>query len=350
MLRRGFIGLLCWACVLVSSLVLISVSASTASAQSYKVLRRMPVGGEGGWDYVRVDSDAKRIYLSRGDHMMVVDETSGKVVGDLPNTKGIHGMALVTDMNKGYTSNGGAGTVTVFDLKTLKPVTEIKTTGDNPDSIIYDPATKRVFTMNARSNNSTVIDATTDKVVGTVDLGGKPEEPALDGRGNMFVNLTDTSMIMSFDTKTLAKKGPWSLAPCEGPSALVADTKNHRLFAACDKMIAVFNADTNKVVATPAIGGDPDGNGFDPGTGMIFATCREGLLTVIHQDSADKYTIVGNVNTQFGARTMALDPKTHHVFTVTADYKPAGPATPENPRPRPQPIPNSFVILEVGPQ
>jgi YVTN family beta-propeller protein len=348
MLRRGLLGQLCWAFVLASSLMLISVG--TASAQSYKVLRRIPVGAEGGWDYVRVDPDAKRIYLSRGDHMMVVDETSGKVVGDLPNTKGIHGMALVPDMNKGYTSNGGAATVTVFDLKTLKPITEIKTTGENPDSIIYDPATKRVFTMNARSSNSTVIDVTTDKVVGTVDLGGKPEEPALDGRGNMFVNLEDKSSIMEFDTKTLMKKGTWSLAPCEGPSALAADTKNHRLFAACDKMIAVFNPDTGKVVATPAIGGDPDGNGFDPGTGMIFATCREGLLTVIHQDSADKYTIVGNVNTQFGARTMALDPKTHHVFTVTADYKPAGPATPENPRPRPQPIANSFVILEVGPQ
>ena len=348
MLRRSSIGVLCWACVLASSLVFIS--AGTASAQQYKLLRRMPVGGEGGWDYVKVDSDTKRIYLSRGDHMMVVDETSGKVVGDLPNTKGIHGMALATDLGKGYTSNGGSASVTVFDLKTLKATGEIKITGENPDTIVYDPATKRVFTMNARSSNATVIDAATDKVVGTVDLGGKPEEASLDGSGNMFVNLTDKSAIMSFDTKTFAKKGPWPLAPCEGPSALAADTKNRRLFAACDKMIAVMNMDTGKVVATPAIGGDPDGNGFDPGTGMIFATCREGLLTVIHQDSPDKYTIIGNVNTQFGARTMALDPKTHHVFTVTADYKPAGAPTPDNPRPRPQPIPNSFVILELGPQ
>jgi len=348
MVRRGFVGRLCWACVLASSLVLIS--AGTASAQSYKVLRRIPVGGEGGWDYIRVDPDAHRLYVARGDHMMIVDEVSGKVISDLPNTKGIHGAAIVADLNKGYTSNGGAGTVTVFDLKTLKPIGEIKTTGDNPDSIIYDPATKRVFTMNGKSNNSTVIDATTDKVVGTVNLGGRPEEPALDGRGNMFVNLEDKSSIMEFDTKTLAVKGTWSLAPCDGPSALSADTKNHRFFAACDKMIAVFNPDTGKVVATPAIGGDPDGNGFDPGTGLIFATCREGLLTVIHQDSPDKYTIVGNVNTQFGARTMALDPKTHHVFTETADYKPAGAPTADNPRPRPQPIPNSFVILELGPQ
>jgi YVTN family beta-propeller protein len=349
MLRRGFLGLFCWACVLASSLVLIF--AGTASGQNnYKVLRRMPVGGEGGWDYIKVDPDAHRLYVARGDHLMIVDETSGKVVGDIANTKGIHGAAIAADLNKGYTSNGGAGTVTVFDLKTLKPITEIKTTGDNPDSIIYDPATKRVFTMNGRSNNSSVIDATTDKVVGTVSLGGRPEEPTLDGRGNMYVNLEDKSSIMEFDTKTLAVKGTWPLAPCDGPSALAADTKNHRLFAACDKMIAVFNQDTNKVVATPAIGGDPDGNGFDPGTGLIFATVREGFVSVIHEDTPDKYTVVGNVPTQFGARTMVLDPKTHHVFTETADFKAAGQPTPDNPRPRPQPIPSTFVILELGPQ
>jgi YVTN family beta-propeller protein len=343
--RLGSCG---WAGFFAASVLLIFTG--TASGQNYKLIRRIPVGAEGGWDYIKVDADAQRLYVARGDHMMIVDEVSGKVLGDIPNTKGIHGTAIASTLGKGYTSNGQASTVTVFDLKTLKPITDIKTTGDNPDSIIYDPATKRVFTMNGRSSNSTVIDATTDKVVGTVDLGGKPEEPALDGRGNMFVNLEDKSSIMEFDTKTLAVKGTWSLAPCDGPSALAADTKNHRLFAACDKMIAVFNPDTGKVVATPAIGGDPDGDGFDPGNGLVFASVREGLLTVIHQDSPDKYSIVGNVNTQFGARTMTLDPKTHHVFTETADFKPAAPATPDNPRPRPQAIPNSFVILELGPQ
>src|SRR5260370_5838219 len=294
MLRRGFLGLFCWACVLASSLVLIF--AGTASGQNnYKVLRRMPVGGEGGWDYIKVDPDAHRLYVARGDHLMIVDETSGKVVGDIPNTKGIHGAAIAADLNKGYTSNGGAGTVTVFDLKTLKPITEIKTTGDNPDSIIYDPATKRVFTMNGRSNNSTVIDATTDKVVGTVSLGGRPEEPTLDGRGNMYVNLEDKSSIMEFDTKTLAVKGTWTLAPSDGPSPLAADPKNHRLFAACDKMIAVFNQDTNKALATPPLWGDPDGNGFDPRTGLIFATVREGFVSVIHQDTPHKSPAVRNL-------------------------------------------------------
>ena len=212
--------------------------------------------------------------------MMVVDEISGKVVGDITDTKGIHGIALALDLGKGFTSNGGANTVSVVDLKTLKTLSTIKTTGDNPDSIIYDPMTKRVFTLNGKSNNSTAIDANNGQVVGTVALGGKPEEPALDGRGNMFVNLEDKSSIMEFDTKTLAVKGTWPLAPCEGPSALSADVAHHRLFAACDKVMAVINADNGKVVASPPIGGDPDGNGFDPSTGMLFASCREGLVSV----------------------------------------------------------------------
>src|SRR5579883_2611871 len=196
MSRRSSQGLWCWACVLASTLVL--VFAGTASAQNYKLIRRIPIGGEGGWDYLKVDPDAHRLYVARGSHLMIVDEVSGKLLGDIPDTKGIHGAAIAADLNKGFTSNGGASTVTVFDLKTLKPTGEIKTTGENPDSIIYDPATKRVFTFNGRSGNSTVIDATTDKVVGTVNLGGKPEEPALDGRGNIFVNLEDKSSIMEF--------------------------------------------------------------------------------------------------------------------------------------------------------
>jgi len=351
MSRQQTLGLVCWACVLTACVLLLSVSGAYAAPQgaTFKVLRRIPVGGDGAWDYLKVDPDAHRIYLSRGTHMMVVDEVSGMVIGDIADTKGIHGMAIATDLGKGFTSNGGEDTVTVFDLASLKPVGDkIKTTGGNPDSIIYDPATKRVFTMNGKSNNATVIDATNGKVVGTVDLGGKPEEPALDGKGNMFVNLEDKSEIMEFDTKTLAVKGTWPLAPCEGPSALAVDSAHHRVFAACDKVMAVVNTDNGKVVASPPIGGDPDGNGFDPGTGMLFASCREGIVSVLHQDSPDKYSKVVDVTTQFGARTMALDPKTHHVFTVTADFKPAAAPTADNPRPRPQPIAGSFVILEIG--
>jgi len=348
MQTRTSLQTLVWALALVFACLLAPGAFAAPQAGSYHVIRRIPVGGEGGWDYLRVDPDTHRIYISRGNHMMVVDENSGKVIGDLPDTKGIHGVALATDLGKGFTSNGGDQSVTVFDLKTIKPIAVIKVTGENPDSIIYDPQSKRVFTLNGRSSNATAIDATTNKVVGTVNLNGKPEEPALDGRGNMFVNLEDKSSILEFDVKTLAVKGTWPLAPCEGPSALAYDSAHHRLFAACDKILAVVNADTGKVVASPPIGGDPDGDGFDPGTGMVFASCREGLVSVLHEDSPDKYSAVGNITTQFGTRTMTLDPKTHHVFTVTADFKAAPPPTPENPRPRPQPIDGSFVILELG--
>jgi hypothetical protein len=348
MRKRRTLSTFLWALALLFVCVVAPGAFPAPQAGSYHVIRRIPVGGDGGWDYLRVDSDTHRIYISRGTHMMVVDENSGKVIGDLPDTKGIHGIALAPELGKGFTSNGGDGSVTVFDLKTIKPLSTIKVTGENPDSIIYDPQSKRVFTFNGRSSNATAIDAVSGKVLGTVILNGKPEEPALDGRGNMFVNLEDKSSILEFDVKTLAVKGTWPLAPCEGPSALAYDSAHHRLFAACDKILAVVDADSGKVVASPPIGGDPDGDGFDPGTGMAFASCREGLVSVLHQDAPDKYSAVGNITTQFGTRTMTLDPKTHHVFTVTADFKAAPPATPDNPRPRPQPIDGSFVILEIG--
>jgi len=347
---RRTLGLLCWACILASSVLVLSAVPVNAQT-NYKVVRRIPVAGEGAWDYLKVDPDLKRIYLSRGTHMTIVDETTGKVLGDIPDTKGIHGIAWASELNKGFTSNGMTDTVTVFDLKTLKPTGEIKVSGGNPDSIIYDPQTQRVFTFNKRGLNATAIDAKTNQVVGTIVLGGNPEEPALDGKGSFYINLTDKSAIARFDTKTLMQTGgPWPLAPCEGPSGLAIDTKNRRLFAACDKVIAVMNADTGKVIASPAIGGDPDGNGYDPGTGLVFASCREGLVSVIHQDSPDKYTPLGNVTTQFGTRTMALDPKTHHVFTVTADFKPAGAPTAADPRPRATQIPDTFVIMELAQQ
>jgi DNA-binding beta-propeller fold protein YncE len=319
-------------------------------AGGYHIIKRMPVGGEGGWDYITMDPDSRRLYVARGSHYQVVDVPNGKVIGDIAiaNSTNSHGIALATDLGKGFTSNGEANTVSVVDLKTLKATDVIAIPGKNPDSIRYDPATKRVFTFNGKSMDSTVIDATTGKVVGRVDLKGKPEEAIVDGNGNMFVNIEDKSVITEFDTKSLAVKGSWPLAPCEGPSAMAYDSAHHRIFVACDKVMVVVNADNGKVVASPPIGGDPDGNGYDPGTGMIFASCREGIVSVIHQDSADKYSVVGNINTQFGSRTMAMDLKTHRVYTETADFKPAAAPTPENPRPRPTAIPGTFVILEIG--
>jgi len=327
------------------------VVCSAVFAAGYKVARRIPVGGDGAWDGLALDPDTQRIYITRGTHVMVVDEASGKVIGDilLAGTKNVHHVAVAPDLGKGFTSNGSANTVTIFDLKTLKPISDVKVTGQDPDAIVYDPTTKRVFVFNAKTKNATVLDANNGQVAGTVTLSGAPEQAQLDGRGSVFVNIDDKSSMVQFDAKTLAIKSEWPLAPCEGPSALAFDSAHRRFFAACDKVMVVVNADTGKVIASPPIGGDPDGNGYDPATGMVSASCKEGLISVVHQDSADKYSAVGNVNTQFGTSTMALDPKTHHVFTVTADY--ATPAkTPDNPKPRPKQIPGSFVVLELAQQ
>jgi len=236
MFRQRFSGLFCWGCVLFCSFLLFFVAGGFAApAPGYKVVRRIPVGGEGAWDYLRVDPDTNRIFVTHGSHVFAVDLTSGKVIGDISvaNTKNVHDIALAPDLGKGFTSNGLANTVTIFDLRTLKPISDIKIKGGDPDAIIYDPMTKRVFTINAKTNDSTAIDATNGQVVGTVALGGKPEEALVDDKGSVFVNIDNTSSMVVFDAKTLAIKGkPWPLAPCEGPSALALDAAHRRLFAA----------------------------------------------------------------------------------------------------------------------
>jgi YVTN family beta-propeller protein len=347
---RRILGLFCFVCLLASTLLLLSRSQVNAAPQGgYHLLKKMPVGGDGGWDYLTVDPDAKRIYISRGTHVMVVDEEKGDVVGDIPDTKGVHGIAVAKDLGKGFTSNGQANTVTVFDLSTLKTTATINVTGQNPDSILYDPSTKRVWTFNGRTANATAIDATTGTVVGTVALAGKPETPVLDGKGSIFLNIEDKNSLVEIDAKSLAIKHTYPLAGCEAPSGIAMDTAARRVFSGCSdsKKLAVTDADSGKVVAAPAIGEDTDASAFDPETKLAFASCREGVLSIVHEDSPDKYSVV-NVKTEFGARTMALDPKTHHVFLVTADLKPPAPKTAENPNPRPQPVPGTFRVLEYG--
>lgn len=336
--------------LLVLALIAGAIVYAAPQAGGYKVIKRMQIGGDGGWDYLLMDPPTHHLFIARGSHFQVLDVTTGKVVSDIAiaNSTNSHGIALATDLGKAFTSNGDANTVSVVDLKTLKATEVIPIPGKNPDSIRYDAGTKKIFTFNGKSMDSTVIDATSNKVIGRVDLKGKPEEAISDGKGNMWVNLEDKSTIEEFDAKTYAIKGSWPLAPCDGPSAMAYDDAHHRIFVACDKVMVVVNSDNGKVVASPPIGGDPDGNGYDPGTGMAFASCRDGFVSVIHEDSPDKYTVVGNINTQVGTRTMSLDPTTHYVYTVTADFKPAAAPTPDNPHPRPTPIPGSFVVLEVG--
>jgi YVTN family beta-propeller protein len=341
-MRKQAVILLAVACVFASSV------KAFAPAQ-YQVKQKYVLGGDGGWDYLTFDPAGKRLFISRGTHVMVVDPYKGSVVGDIPDTAGVHGIALAQDLGKGFTSNGRENTVTVFDLKTLKQTSKIKLDADNPDAIIYDPASKRVFTFNGRSKNATVIDAANGTVVANIPLDGKPEFAAADGKGTVFVNIEDKNELTSIDAKKAAVVKSWPLAPCEEPSGLAMDQKHRRLFAGCgNKLMAVVNADTGKVVTTVPIGEGVDANSFDPETQLAFSSNgRDGTLTVVHEDSPDKFTVVENATTQKFARTMALDTTNHDVYEVTAEIEEAPPAK-EGERPRRSMKPGTFTLLVVG--
>jgi len=322
--------------------------ANAASVPGYHLIKTYHLGGEGGWDYLTLDDVTRRLYISRATHVIVFDVDAGKVVGDIANTPGVHGIALAPDLGRGFTSNGREGTVSVFDPKTLKTSNKIEV-GENPDAILYDPATKRVFTFNGRSKDVTAIDAEKGTVIGTIKLEGKPEFAVDDGRGTLFVNDEDNSQIVALDPNKLAVKSHWPLAPCEAPSGLAIDRKSHRLFAGCDnKVMAIVDSDSGKVISTLPIGGGVDATAFDYDTKLAFASCGEGVLTVIREESPDKFSVAENAKTQERARTMALDPKTHQVFLVTAKFGPAPAPTADQPHPRPPVLPDSFVLLVVG--
>lgn len=332
-----------------AAVMILSVAALTlvAAGPGYHITATYKVGGEGGWDYLTADADARRVYISRGTHVMVLDADSGKSVGDIADTQGVHGIALAPELGRGFTSNGREGTVSIFDLKTLATSSKVKV-GDNPDAILYDPATKRVFTFNGRSQDSTAVDGASGKVLGTIKLDGKPEFAASDAKGMIFVNIEDKSELVAIDPNKLEVKAKWPLAPCTEPSGLSIDRKNHRLFVGCDnKMMAVVDADNGKVLATPPIGEGVDATTFDPGTGLAFASCGEGVLTVVKEDSPGKFS-AENVPTERGARTLALDGKTHNVFVVTADFGPPPAATADNPHPRRSIVPDTFRVLVLG--
>jgi len=345
--KRHFIGLIglalaAWFVCVASH----SLSAAPAPGPSgYKVIKTVPVGGEGGfWDYVYVDSGARRVYISHGTHTVVMDADTYTVVGDIPDTQGVHGIAIASDLGRGFTSNGRSNDVTIFDLKTLKAIGSAKT-DKNPDAIVYDPVSKRVFTFNGGGKNATAINAADGSVAGTLALSARPEFAAADGKGSIFANLEDTSELVQIDAQKIAEVHRWPLAPCKSPSGLSMDTKNRRLYAVCDdKVSVVVNADTGKVVATPEIGNGPDAAAFDPGTNDFFASCgQDGILTVVHEDSPDKFTVVENVPTKRSARTMGLDTKTHNIFMPAADFDPPAPG-----ERRGKMKPDSFAIVVVG--
>jgi hypothetical protein len=323
-----------------------SALAVPPGASGYHVVKTIPIGGPGKWDYIVVDNAARRVYVTHGTHVVVLDADSDAVVGDIPDTPGVHGVALAPDLGRGFTSNGKANTVTIFDLKTLMPISTVKSGSANPDAIYYDAASKRVFVFNGRTANAVAINATDGKVAGTIAVGGKPEFAAGDDQGHVYVNVEDKSQLLEIDAQKLSVLHRWPLPGCKEPSGLAIDQKNHRLFSVCgNKKMMVVNSDTGKVVATPAIGEDPDAAGFDPETQLVFSSNGEsGDLTVIHEDSADKYTVLDTVPTKKYARTMAIDLKTHNIFLPIADFESTIPKGEEEPPMKP----NTFGVLLVG--
>ena len=329
---------------LISCAALIISSSSSIAQSNYKVANKIHVEGEGGWDYLNVDEVNDVIFVSHATVAQAIDIKTGKLVGTIPDTKGIHGIAIANDLNKGFTSNGRDSSVTVFNLKTFEVITKIPTTGQNPDAILYDPYSQKVFTFNGRSNNSTVIDAKENKVVATIPLDGKPEFSATDGKGKIFVNIEDKSVINVINSSTLKVEQHWPIAPGEGPSGLALDNQNHRLFSVCsNKLMVVLDAETGKVITTLPIGDRCDGVAFDPEKKCAYSSNGEGSITVVKEENGNSFNVLETVVTQPGAKTIAINKTTHHLYLTTAEYESAPTATNR----RPPVKPNSFEILDI---
>jgi YVTN family beta-propeller protein len=305
--------------VCLAVVVVFAGAALAAPSGEYAVIKKISIPGTGSWDYLAVDEGARRLYVSHGTQVEVIDIDAQNVVGSIPKTPGVHGVAIAPEHGKGFVSDGQANAVTVFDLKTLKTIVEVPT-GQKPDAIIYDPGTSRVFAFNGGGNSATAIDAATNKVVGTVDLGGGPEFAAADGKGYVFNNLEDESLVLKINSRALEVEQRWPTAPCSSPSSMAIDRANRRLFIGCrSKVMAVMDADLGKVITTLPIGDHVDATTYDPETKLIFNSNGEGTITVIRQESPDKYSVVETVKTLPRAKTMALDPKTHQLFLSTAE-------------------------------
>jgi YVTN family beta-propeller protein len=322
--------------------------AAPAPVPGYHLIQKVVLGGAGGWDYLTVDAAARRAYIAYGTMVVVLDADTYQLVGEVRGTDGVHGVALAPELGRGFASAGNADSVVIFDLKSLKTVGTVKT-GKNPDAIVYDSSTKRVFAFDGKSQDATVIDAASGTVVGTVPVGGKPEFAATDGAGKVYVNVEDKGEILALDAAGLKIAARWKLDGCEEPTGLALDAADKTLFSVCgNKKMAVVDASTGKVVAMPVIGEHPDAAAYDPGTGLAFSSNGEGTLTVVARGDDGKYGVAETVATQKGARTMALDAKTHRVLLVAADFAPAPKATPEQPHPRPAVIPGTFALLVFG--
>jgi DNA-binding beta-propeller fold protein YncE len=340
----------------VSLLAMATSSLAQPSSTPSLRIHKIAVGGDGGWDYLTADAAAQRLYVSRGDRVVVVDTDSEKAVGEIPDTPGVHGVALVPDLDRGFTSNGQDNTVTAFDLKTLKAIGKIKV-GGRPDAIMFDPASHRVFTFNHGSRDATAVDPSAMSVAGTVALEGVPEAAVADGRGHVFVNIMDKNEIVEFDGRDFRVLKRWSLAPGTRPTGLALDREHRRLFSVCgaSQNMVVLDADSGKVLARLPIGRGSDGCVFDAERRLAFSSNGgDGTLTVVREDSPDRFAVVATVPTQQGARTMTIDPKTHRIYLSAATYAPS-PEAKAKTAPvgkgagrRRNIVPGSFVVLVVG--
>lgn len=326
----------------------ISLSAVAAAQSGYHVISRIPAGAEGGWDYLAVDTANHHLFVSRGTHVQVIDTDRDSMVADVPNTPGVHGIAFAPRLRRGYTSNGRDSSVTVFDLMTFAPVMVVRGTGANPDAILYDEPSNRVFTFNGRSESATAIDASTGTIVGTVALGGRPETAQSDG-GTVFANIEDKNEIVAFDARTLSVLKHIPLPGCEDPSGMAIDRVKGRLHVGCggNSTMAVVDYRRGVLIATVPVGAGVDANGFDPATGMSFASAADGTLAVVREDSPNHFA-AEMVPTTRGARTMALDPRTHRIYLSSARYGEAPAPTADRPHPRPPMVPGSFTVLVVA--
>jgi YVTN family beta-propeller protein len=336
---------------------LASVAAITASAANpaaanpeLTVQQRWKLGGAGGWDYLSLDSSGQRLFVSRGSRVDVVSTQTGKIVGTIPDTNGVHGIAIAEDLRRGYTSNGKGDSVTAFDLDSLKTITEAKVSGHNPDAILYEPTAKHVFTFNGKSKDVTVLDAATLQIVATIPVPDKPEFAASDGAGHIYVNIeSEKGQMVVIDSQALSVQHTWPLPGCASPSGLAIDRTHHRLFSVCDgKIMVVTDGLTGKQVARVAIGEQPDAAAFDAQRGLVFSSNGDGTLTTARQESPDHYRVISSLATQRGARTMALDPVTGKVYLVTAEFGPTPPASADQPHPRPSQVADTFTVLVVG--
>jgi DNA-binding beta-propeller fold protein YncE len=331
-----------------------ALAVAMAATGGYHQLKKYPFGTAEGstreyFDYITVDSSARRVYLSHGTEIKVLDADSGALIGNITGLKQDHGVAVAGEFGRGFITDGGQGKVIIFDLKTLKAIGEAKADKD-ADSIVYDPASKRVFAMNGDPHSCTVIDAKSGTVVGTIDLGGGPEFAVADGKGTVYVNIEDKNELVALDSRTLKVKSRWPIAPAGAPTALALDIGHRRLFSAGrnPQMLVVLDADNGKVIQSFPISAGVDAAAFDPETGLIFASTREGMIHVFHEDSPDKFSEVETVKTEYGAKTMGLDTKTHNLFVDTADFAPPPAPTADHPHPQRTAIPGTFHLLVYG--